>query len=159
MLAEEDESRRKEAARAAATGEHNYGWKGDQASYWALHMYLSAHNPKSGVCEGCGETTVTQYALIHGRQYSRDRHDYLELCPRCHGRYDQGGEDNPQSKLTWTQVEEIRSRYSPSRGGGDGSRARGSQRALAAEFGVSRSVIKNIVQGRKWQPSEVGHGR
>ena len=155
MLTEEAETRRKEAARAAATGERNHCWKGDQAGYWALHSYLSRHYPKSGACVCCGAQSATYYALIHGRQYSRDRHDYLELCAGCHSRYDQGGDSNPQSKLTWAQVKEIRSRYRPSRGGGDGSRVQGSQRALAAEFGVSRSVIKNIVQGHKWKPSEV----
>lgn len=159
MLTAEAETRRKEAARVAATGERHYGWKGDHAGYAALHGYLSRHSPKSGICEGCGETASTQHALIHGRQYSRDRHDYLELCSRCHRRYDQGGEANPQSRLTWAQVGEIRLRYRPGRGGGAGGRTQGSQRALAEEFGVSRSTIKNIVQGRKWNPSEAGHGQ
>lgn len=117
-------------------------------NYYALHAYLRSHYSKDGECDNCGRSVPTEYALIHGRAHSRDRGDYQELCHRCHVRYDQGGERNSRSRLTWEQVMEIRQRYQPAHGG------RGlkpnSQRALAAEFGVSRSVIKNIVQGRKW---------
>jgi len=66
-------------------------WRGDDASYRAKHTYLSKHYPKSGICEECGETKPTDYALIKGRQYSRDREDYRELCRGCHVIYDRLG--------------------------------------------------------------------
>jgi hypothetical protein len=66
-------------------------YKGDGASYRAIHTYLSKHFPKSGICEECGEVKPTDYALIHGREYSRDRADYRELCRRCHVFYDETG--------------------------------------------------------------------
>ncbi len=51
------------------------------------------------------------------------------------------GERNPTSKLTLEQVREIRERY-----------ARGeNQRALGREFGVSKSLIGNIVRGEAWK--------
>ena len=66
-------------------------FKGEEASYRAIHTYLSKHFPKSGICEECGEAKPTDYALIKGREYSRDRTDYRELCRRCHVFYDETG--------------------------------------------------------------------
>jgi hypothetical protein len=63
-------------------------WKGDDVGYRAVHTYLQKHFPKTGVCDECGETRKTDYALIKGRQYSRERADYRELCKRCHNEYD-----------------------------------------------------------------------
>lgn len=63
-------------------------WKGDAAGYHAKHKYLSKHYPKKGVCENCGKKRKTEYALITGKEYSRKREDYLELCCLCHKRYD-----------------------------------------------------------------------
>jgi hypothetical protein len=63
-------------------------WKGDDAGYAAIHRYLRQHHPKAGACEECGEPGKTEYALIKGRTYSRDRADYRELCKRCHNGYD-----------------------------------------------------------------------
>lgn len=67
---------------------HPAWWKGDDAGYRAIHTYLQKHFPKVGVCDECGEAKRTDYALIAGREYSRDRADYRELCKRCHNAYD-----------------------------------------------------------------------
>lgn len=67
-------------------------FKGDAAGYTAIHTYLRKHFPKSGVCDECGDTSRrTEYALIKGREYSRNREDYRELCKLCHNRYDETG--------------------------------------------------------------------
>ena len=67
-------------------------FKGDEASYGAIHTYLRKHFPKTGTCDECGTTGKrTEYALIKGREYSRDREDYRELCKLCHNRYDETG--------------------------------------------------------------------
>src|SRR5262249_36848984 len=67
-------------------------FKGDAAGYTAIHTYLRKHYPKTGVCEECGEDGKrTEYALIKGREYSRNREDYRELCKRCHNAYDEIG--------------------------------------------------------------------
>lgn len=63
-------------------------WKGDEVGYRALHTYLNIHYPKSGGCEECGEQASTDYALIRGRNYTRNREDYRELCRPCHVDYD-----------------------------------------------------------------------
>jgi hypothetical protein len=63
-------------------------WKGDDVGYRAVHTYMQKHFPKTGVCEGCGGSAKTDYALIAGRTYSRERVDYRELCRPCHLEYD-----------------------------------------------------------------------
>ena len=62
-----------------------------EVSYNALHTYLRKHFPKSGICDECGEAKRTEYALIKGSEYSRNREDYRELCKLCHNRYDEIG--------------------------------------------------------------------
>lgn len=54
---------------------------------------------------------------------------------------DRKGERNGRAKLTQTQVEEIRERYAT---GDIGARP------LAAMYGVSRALIRLIVQGKAW---------
>lgn len=63
-------------------------FKGDQAGYFTKHLWLNIHYPKLGECFWCGKQGKTQRALIHGRVYTRDPADYLELCPSCHKWYD-----------------------------------------------------------------------
>jgi hypothetical protein len=74
---------------AARRGAAQPNWQGDDVGYQALHRYLRDNFPKSGVCDECAADPVrTEWALIHGRSYTRDIHDYRELCRRCHLRYD-----------------------------------------------------------------------
>jgi hypothetical protein len=70
------------------SGSSHPNWKGDQAGYEAIHIYLNDHFPKVGICDECKHPRRTHYALITGRSYSRNRDDYRELCSPCHGRYD-----------------------------------------------------------------------
>lgn len=57
-------------------------------SYNTVHAYLNMHYPKTGICSQCGAASATDYALIHGHEYTRDIEDYHELCRRCHMHYD-----------------------------------------------------------------------
>ena len=70
---------------------HPSWWKGDDVGYRSLHTYLSKHYPKTGICDECGKVARTDYALIKGREHSRDRADYRELCRKCHMVYDRLG--------------------------------------------------------------------
>lgn len=54
---------------------------------------------------------------------------------------DTSGERHPQAKLTWTEVDEIRA--TPN--------TRGSGKALAARFGVTRSRISMIRHNKHWK--------
>lgn len=66
-------------------------WKGDEAGVHAMHTWLNKYYPKAHRCEQCGVEGPTDYALTHGRAYSRNRDDYRELCRRCHVFYDEIG--------------------------------------------------------------------
>jgi hypothetical protein len=79
-------------------------FKGDDAGYNALHTYLRKYFPKAGRCEECGRAAPTDYALIKGREYSRDRNDYRELCRRCHVSYDEIGGSRWRDVITGRQA-------------------------------------------------------
>jgi hypothetical protein len=49
---------------------------------------VERHHPKTGICEQCGKLGDTDYAKIEGREYTRNREDYQELCRKCHVNYD-----------------------------------------------------------------------
>ena len=57
------------------------------------------------------------------------------------GLMDNRGERNPMAKLTAEKVRAIRSRYEERR----------SYKAVAAEFGCSWGMVRNIVKGRSWR--------
>jgi hypothetical protein len=69
-------------------GDRSRRWKGDDAGYSAIHMWLRQHIEKSGVCQHCKKKTKkTEFANISGK-YRRSISDYLELCHSCHTLYD-----------------------------------------------------------------------
>lgn len=109
---------------SARRGERHHDWRGEQAGYRTLHEWVCYRYPKTGVCEHCFDFTRTEYALKHGRRYSRDRKDYLELCHECHMQYDFG-------KLSESEVDIVIARIA----------MRATKSALAREFGVSRNTI------------------
>lgn len=51
------------------------------------------------------------------------------------------GEDNPKAKLNWAQVREIRERVE------DGEK----QAIVAAAYGISRSMVSQIVNDKYWK--------
>lgn len=64
-------------------------WKGEKAGYVAIHMWLTKHFDKGGICEGCKTSTASrlEWANVSGK-YLRDRSDYKVLCPPCHRKLD-----------------------------------------------------------------------
>lgn len=64
-------------------GPRNPNWRGDDATYSAIHWYLRRYK-KWGTCWNCGrEGERTQWANVSGK-YKRELSDYVELCPSCH---------------------------------------------------------------------------
>lgn len=64
-------------------------WKGDQASYAAIHMWVRYHFGKPGHCENCGTTEKRMYHWANiSREYKRERTDWLRLCVPCHKSHD-----------------------------------------------------------------------
>lgn len=68
--------------------------------YNRLHQQLNREFPRAGQCEQCGAIGLTGYASIEHR-YTRNRADYLELCPRCHKALD-GISDETRAKISAT---------------------------------------------------------
>lgn len=64
---------------------HNY--KGDEVGYYALHSWVSRHKGKATICEYCTSTNTVQWAN-KSWEYKRDLDDWLELCKKCHIKYD-----------------------------------------------------------------------
>jgi hypothetical protein len=70
-------------------GSKNPSWKGDLASYSAIHKWLNSHYVKKNICEFCGLKTKTEFALKRTLiNYSRNHKDYWQLCSSCHKNYD-----------------------------------------------------------------------
>jgi len=72
-------------------GEDTPRWKGESASKGAKHRYLHEHYGHPTHCSnpGCeGKSTIYEWCLKTGRNYSHDPDDYLWLCRSCHRRYD-----------------------------------------------------------------------
>src|SRR3990167_254403 len=62
-------------------------WKGEKlVNYTSIHSYLRQF--KKGLCMFCKRIGKTHLALKKGKKHKRDLKSYIELCPSCHGKYD-----------------------------------------------------------------------
>lgn len=70
-------------------GSRSRRWKGEDAGYVAIHLWLTKHYYKGDHCEHCGTTTFSrlEWSNISGK-YHRDRADWQVLCPSCHRKFD-----------------------------------------------------------------------
>lgn len=70
-------------------GSKNWMWKGENAGYHAIHIWLKTNYGKASKCEHCGTKKAKRFewANISG-EYKRDISDYLQLCSKCHHKYD-----------------------------------------------------------------------
>ena len=91
-------------------------------------------NP-SHLYEGTHKTNAADM-MRDGTRYQVLRHQMLR------------GEQHPRAKLTEAQVQEIRQIYTPAPRGA--RHATMSQRILAKRYGISRSVIAQILRGDIW---------
>lgn len=68
-----------------AQGQENGMWKGERASYAAVHIWVNNHFGRPQKCESCNTTENRMYhwANLSGT-YSRERSDWLRLCVPCH---------------------------------------------------------------------------
>lgn len=73
------------------SGKNHHLWKGDNVGYFALHHWLKRHKKKMNICESCGTKDSDWYDWhnISG-EYRRDVDDFIELCRKCHYRFDRG---------------------------------------------------------------------
>jgi len=71
-------------------GERNSAWKGDKASYSALHYRVRKERGTPSLCEQCGTTTAKRFewALKHDGDI-KNTQDYIRMCRSCHWKYDE----------------------------------------------------------------------
>lgn len=65
-------------------------WKGDNASYNAIHAWINKQLFKPKECSYCGSDKKLEWASI-GHKAKRDLDDYIPLCKKCHNNYDEIG--------------------------------------------------------------------
>ena len=77
------------AAKRNQWGANNSSWKGDDASYQALHLRVEAVRGAPPECSRCGTSDPTltyDWANLTGNY--ADTNDYERMCRSCHRRYD-----------------------------------------------------------------------
>ena len=69
-------------------GPNNDSWRGDDATYAAMHKRVESLRGCPSVCEQCDTTTASRFewANISGRY--NDTADYVRLCVSCHRQLD-----------------------------------------------------------------------
>ena len=79
------------AAKRNQKGIVNHMWKGDQASYKALHYRVINRRGNPKKCAMCETTKAVRYEWANLTGHYERIDDYIRLCVKCHRRL-----DNPQ---------------------------------------------------------------
>ncbi len=70
-------------------GFNNDNWKGDEATYSALHYRVESSRGKPNFCTACGaidKSKIYEWCNLTGN-YS-NVNDYARMCRKCHRKYD-----------------------------------------------------------------------
>lgn len=68
-------------------------WIGDKVGYSGIHDWLYLNYGKANICENkwcLGTSRKFQWAKLEDRKYERRKENFVQLCTRCHVRYDRG---------------------------------------------------------------------
>lgn len=74
----------------AQRGEKSHKWKGSNAGYRAIHMWIQKHLGNPSQCQACnkiGDGHFMHWANVSD-QYKREKEDWLRLCAKCHKAFD-----------------------------------------------------------------------
>lgn len=80
---------RTEFKKGQTTGDKNNNWKGNDVGYFALHGWVYRRLGKAKKCSKCGSEKNVEWAN-KSHKYKRIIGDWLELCKKCHVKYDSG---------------------------------------------------------------------
>ena len=70
-------------------GEEARQWKGADAGYAAIHMWIKKYWGAPDHCDICGCKVATRFEWCNiDKQYRRGREDWFQACTSCHRRYD-----------------------------------------------------------------------
>jgi hypothetical protein len=71
------------------TGVKSHHWKGDTASYSAMHRWVRRWKGSADHCEVCGVEGKKKYEWANiDHKYKRIFDDYIPMCTSCHIKYD-----------------------------------------------------------------------
>ena len=74
-------------------------WVGDKIGYIGIHIWLRKTFIRPLNCENCHKSNCRfEWALIKGKNYSRKRENFWNLCVSCHRNYDM--DDNWKQNLS-----------------------------------------------------------
>ena len=133
------------AGRRVKGGEH-HNWKGDDASYSALHYRIHRLRGKADHCSQCGLSDPGkryEWASLTGN-YAEPT-DYAPMCVPCHAAYDvdlrPAGEQHHAAKLTEAIVRTARLRFAAGEGAAK----------LGREYGVAEATMHKAVTRQTWK--------
>lgn len=69
-------------------GENNSSWKGNDATYSALHIRVEKERGKPHYCQVCGTMDKSRYEWANLTGKYNDIYDYARMCVSCHRKYD-----------------------------------------------------------------------
>lgn len=82
----------RECAFEHRSNEKHHAWKGDKASYSAVHKWMTNNFGRPYKCFSCdGTTPRVEWANISG-EYKREMSDWIGLCSSCHRYFDRNSE-------------------------------------------------------------------
>lgn len=68
---------------------HVIKWSLEKRRYNSAHQWAGRTLKKKGKCKFCKKICKTQWSNKY-HTYNRDKKDWRELCPKCHGKFDVG---------------------------------------------------------------------
>lgn|SRR3990167_9737156 len=73
------------------SGKNHFAWKGQKASYNAIHHWIQRQLGTPKQCEKCGKNNLSgkfiNWANKSGK-YIRNINDWIRLCRKCHHKFD-----------------------------------------------------------------------
>jgi len=70
-------------------GDKNPNWQGNKVKYRELHHWIDKWKGSANHCELCGDASKHRYHWSNvDHKYKRVLEDYIQLCPKCHYKYD-----------------------------------------------------------------------
>lgn len=68
-------------------GKEHHAWRETGLGYTNTHKWINTVKPKKGICETCGQKRRTEYSNVD-HKYKRVKTDYMELCKKCHQKWE-----------------------------------------------------------------------
>ena len=69
-------------------GFENIKWRGEEVGYYALHTWVQRKLGKAKKCSDCMKTRGRIEWANKSHEYRRDIEDWIQLCKKCHAKYD-----------------------------------------------------------------------